>query len=300
MDYNVDNSTASTDTCQARPLARFATMEQLQRIRPTLAAPRTSPRLAELVYAQMHRLIARGEYPQGCKLPPEGDLSSRFGVSRPVIRDALQRLKNEGYVRSQRGSGSVVVRGEVPGRRAFPPVRTIADLLRSYEYRIHVETATARLAAERRTQANLDELEQALEQAGEVLRSGELHLMADLNFAFHRGVARATQNAYYLATLELIPNFVGFDRIATATVDPAELAPRMAEVHDEHLSICAAIRERDPDRAAAEVARHIATARDRVLERQHFVLPEAPAAPDDAMTTLPKMGAAPVSTRRRR
>lgn len=238
---------------------------------------RASPRLAELVYEQMHRLIARGEYPQGCKLPPEGELGNRFGVSRPVVRQALQRLKDAGYVRSQRGSGSVVVRGEIPGTRAFPPVRTIADLLRSYEYRIHVETATARLAAERRTAADVEELTKALDQAAEALGNGELHLMADLNFAFHRGVARATQNPYYLATLELIPNFVGFDRVATATVEPGELAQRMAQVHEEHVSICAAIRERDAERAGAEIERHIAAARDRVLERQQFVLPEMPA-----------------------
>lgn len=227
-------------------------------------------RLAEMVFAQMHRLIGRGEYPQGCKLPPEGELATRFGVSRPVIREALARLKDGGYVRTQRGSGSVVVRGELPGRRTFPPVETVADLLRSYEYRIHVETATARLAAERRTAANLDELGRALDDAGLALADGVFHLMADLNFAFHRGVARATQNPYYLATLEMIPNFVGFDRIATATVDPGHLAERMAEVHDEHVAIFDAIRERDPQRASTLIERHIATARDRVLERQRF------------------------------
>jgi len=51
----------------------------------------------------------------------------------------------------------------------------------------------------------------------------------------------------------------------------------MAQVHEEHVSICAAIRERDAERAGAEIERHIAAARDRVLERQQFVLPEMPA-----------------------
>lgn len=236
------------------------------------AAP-GAPRLAEMVHEQMHRLIARGEYPQGCKLPSEGELGARFGVSRPVIREALQRLKQDGYVRSQRGSGSVVVRGEPPGRRAYPPVETIADLLRSYEFRIHVETATAALAAERRTAANLDEIERALDEAGEALGNRVFHLMGDLNFAFHRAVARATQNPYYLATLEMIPNFIGVDRIALATVDASDLAARMTQVHEEHMTICAAIREREPERASAEIERHIVAARDRVLERQQFQRP---------------------------
>jgi len=69
-------------------------------------------------------------------------VAAGFGVSRPVIRDALLRLKEAGFVRSQRGSGTIVVRGEAPGKHAYPPIRTVADLLRSYEFRITVETAT--------------------------------------------------------------------------------------------------------------------------------------------------------------
>jgi len=117
---------------------------------PDASAPRATRRLADIVHEQLDRLIARGEFPKGCKLPPEGELATRFGVSRPVIRDALLRLKEAGYVRSQRGSGTIVVRGEAPGKHAYPPIRTLADLLRSYEFRITVETATAAMAAERR------------------------------------------------------------------------------------------------------------------------------------------------------
>src|SRR4051794_30795582 len=95
-------------------------------------------RLADLVYEQVTRLIARGEFPRGCKLPSEGELGQRFGVSRPVVRDALSRLKAEGVVHAQQGSGTVVIRGAAPMAGSFPPIRTVADLLRSYEFRITV------------------------------------------------------------------------------------------------------------------------------------------------------------------
>ena len=55
------------------------------------SAPRAPRKLADIVYEQLFRLIARGEFPKGLKLPPEGALAQRFGVSRPVIRDALLR-----------------------------------------------------------------------------------------------------------------------------------------------------------------------------------------------------------------
>ncbi len=231
---------------------------------------RASRRLADIVYEQLFRLIARGEFPRDCKLPPEDDLSKRFGVSRPVIRDALSRLKDEGHVRSQRGSGTIVVTGEAPGQRAFPSIRTIGDLLRSYEFRITVETATAAIAAERRSASGLATIEQALRAAAEALDSAAWLLMADLNFAFHRAVARATQNPFYVTTLEMMPNFVGADRLTPANFAGEDLPECMNRLHAEHTSIFEAIAERDPARARAEMERHIAAARDFVLEQQEF------------------------------
>ena len=226
-------------------------------------------RLADIVHEQLFRLIGRGEFPKGCKLPPEGELATRFGVSRPVIRDALAKLKDAGYVRSQRGSGNVVVRGEAPGA-AFPPIRTVADLLRSYEFRITVETATAAMAAERREQADLADLARTLDRASDAIDHGVHHLLADLNFEFHRAVARATHNPFYLRTVELIPNFIGAERLDLTTFGDHDMAERVRRIHDEHLAVREAIRRREPDAAVAHMEAHIAAARDFVVERQEL------------------------------
>ncbi len=227
-------------------------------------------RLADIVYDQLFRLIARGEFPKDCKLPAETELSERFGVSRPVIRDALARLKHEGHVASQRGSGTVVVRGHAAGQRSFPPISSIADLLRSYEFRVTVETASAAIAAERRTAAGLAAIERTLDGAAEAMAAGGVQVLSELNFAFHRAVAGATQNPFYLATLEMIPNFVGIDSLNIATLGAEDPADRMHRIHAEHSAIFEHIRNRDPARARAEMERHINTARDFVLEQQAF------------------------------
>lgn len=239
------------------------------------AALRQARKLADIVYEQVFRLIARGEFPKGLKLPPEGALATRFGVSRPVIRDALSRLKDEGYVRSQRGSGNVVVRGETPGLMAYPPIRTVSDLIRSYEFRITVEAATASMAAERRSNADLDDLGKTLARAASELDNGVYHLLADLNFDFHRAVARATHNAFYLKTVEMIPNFVGVDRLDLTAFGGEDLAERTQRIHGEHVAIFDAIRRQEPEQALSEMRRHIAAARDFVLERQAFTAPAA-------------------------
>ena len=242
------------------------------------AAPRGVRKLADIVHEQLFRLITRGEFPMGCKLPPEGELATRFGVSRPIVRDALARLKDEGYVRSQRGSGSVVVRGEAPGSHAYPAIRTVSDLLRSYEFRITVESATAAMAAERRESADLDDLRKTLDRAGEAIDHGILHLLADLNFDFHRAVARATHNPFYLKTVEMIPNFIGAERLDLTTFGDRDMPGRVRRIHDEHVAIYEAIRRRDPEAAVRTMEGHIAAARDFVLERQEIAAPDPIAA----------------------
>ena len=221
--------------------------------------------------AQLARLIDRGEFPRGCKLPTEGELSARFGVSRPVLRAALQALKDDGVLRSQRGSGTVVVRGAAPGTALFPPVRSMADLVRLYEFRISLEGEVAALAAERHTPETLAEIARALDLADQAARGVAPALLLDLNFAFHRAVARATQNPYHLATVETLPNFVGIGRLNTSSFGDEDVASRARRVLDEHWVIHEAIRVRDGARARAEMESHIAAARDHVMERQALV-----------------------------
>ena len=240
----------------------------------TPTPPRGARRLADIVHEQLFRLIARGEFPKGCKLPPEGELAGRFGVSRPVIRDALARLKDDGYVRSQRGSGNVVLRGEAPGQHAYPPIRSIADLLRSYEFRITVETATAAMAAERREPSDLADLERTLDRAAAALDNVVYHLLADLNFDFHRAVARATHNPFYLKTVEMIPNFIGAERLDLSTFGDQDMPERARRIHDEHVAIFAAIRRREPEHAVQCMESHIAAARDFVIDRQEIAAPD--------------------------
>ena len=245
------------------------------------AAPATkapAPRkLADIVHEQLFRLITRGEFPKGCKLPPEGALSTRFGVSRPVIRDALGRLKDEGFVKSQRGSGNVVVRGESPGLHGYPPIRTVSDLLRSYEFRITVESATASMAAERREASDIADLERTLGRADGALDKAMHHLLADLNFEFHRAVARATHNPFYLKTVEMIPNFIGAERLDQTAFGDTDMPERVRRIHDEHVAVFEAIRRQEPVQAVQCMERHIAAARDFVLERQEIAAPDSTA-----------------------
>jgi DNA-binding FadR family transcriptional regulator len=242
----------------------------MDRTSETTGEVRIRARLSDVVHEQLRRLIQRGEYPRGLRLPSENELAIRFGVSRPVVREALGRLRDEGFVHSQKGSGTVVVFEANVGVTGFnlPPITTMADLVRFYEFRIGVEGSTAAFAAERRTLGNIKEMEAALNAAEEMIANQLFELLADVNFAFHRAVAHATQNPYYITTLEVLPNFVGQNMLDSRRRPSTDFAERASRLHSEHQAIFAAILGGDSQRAKVEMERHILSARDAVLEGQ--------------------------------
>jgi len=239
---------------------------------PVQPAPRPGG-LADRVEEQLRRLIDRGEFPRDMRLPTEFELCRRFSVSRPVVRSALAKLREAGYVSSVQGSGTLVLRGPEPGGLLFPLIRTIADIEQFFDYRIALEAEIARLAALRRTPESLDEIEATLAEPGQMLLMGAPELARDANFRFHRAVARATGNAFHVATIEQLPNLIGMGPVEVRNFDERDPAARIARLNAEHRSILDAIRARDAARAQAEMAAHITAARQHVYQRHPARIP---------------------------
>src|SRR3954471_1126560 len=64
--------------------------------------------LVDKVYGELAQRIANGDYAPDQKLPGEHELSDMFDVSRPVLREALGRLREDGLITSRQGAGSFV------------------------------------------------------------------------------------------------------------------------------------------------------------------------------------------------
>ena len=215
---------------------------------------------ADQVYSQIQRLIQRGEYPVNSRLPPELELSKRFGVSRPVIRQALRRLSLEGVVESRKGSGTIVRIGKSTLQTGFPALNSVGDVEQFYEFRIDIESRAAALAAVRHTAAQLGEIEAAVDASEQAITARNLRLAADLNFSFHRAIAKASGNRFHQTAVELLPNaigHVGYDfRIGTSDEEHG----RSLVILREHKQILEAIRRRQSDEAAALMEEHITSA----------------------------------------
>jgi GntR family transcriptional regulator, transcriptional repressor for pyruvate dehydrogenase complex len=223
--------------------------------------------LAKSVHHALRLKIVSGAFGLDEKLPSEKELAERFAVSRPIVREALRHLRDEGLIRSQRGAGSFVVfRPDLRITQplsGFAPVETVADIQRCYDFRMTLEPDHAFWAALRWNSAALDTI-----AAAEQLLHGptcEQEHRVDADFAFHWAIAEATNNHYYtswmVALKEHILICMKFHGYSLANGDRG-----LDDVLSEHNAIFQAIRGRCADRARDLMRRHLEGSRDRVFE----------------------------------
>jgi GntR family transcriptional regulator, transcriptional repressor for pyruvate dehydrogenase complex len=217
----------------------------------------------ELVDTLMDR-IRDGRLVPGEKLPTEAEIMAEQGVSRTVVREALSRLQAAGQVLTRHGVGTFVVGpGEgVPFRIAPEQLATLQDVIAMLELRIGLETESAALAAQRRTEANLKEMRSALDDFAAALQAGRDAVAAD--FRFHLEIARATHNAHFAELLAAL----GATMIPRARLDaPVALTEERREylrrVNAEHENLFDAIDRGDSDAARAAMRTHLANSKER-------------------------------------
>jgi DNA-binding FadR family transcriptional regulator len=97
---------------------------------PHPAPNATEAKRSSAIYHQIVELIVTGEFAVNNRLPSEIELARRFGASRPVVREALARLRDDGIVVSRQGSGSYVKQRPDMAVLHFAPFGSIADIQR--------------------------------------------------------------------------------------------------------------------------------------------------------------------------
>jgi GntR family transcriptional repressor for pyruvate dehydrogenase complex len=218
---------------------------------------------ADRVYHLLFARISSGEYAPDQRLPSEKDLAEQFEVSRPIIREALERLRTEGLVHSRQGAGSFVRMKAEQRALGFPPVETIADIQRCYEFRLTIEPDAAFFAAQRRDRASLEKIAGVVEMLNDATRR-QRH-REDADFAFHLSVTEASNNHYYQSAIQALRAHigVGMKLHGLALLGPS---PGLQRVFDEHNAIYEAIRDGKAEIARDGMRQHLIGSRDRLFE----------------------------------
>jgi DNA-binding GntR family transcriptional regulator len=197
--------------------------------------------VVDLAYERIRRLVLEGDIAPGSRLG-QVELAERLGISRTPVREALRRLSAEGLVDSH------------PNRGFWAADLGLDAVLRRLEVRLILEPGIARVAAARRSDADLVALERCITRE-ENARSG---LAAhDASREFHFALARATGNDEHVRIL---------DSLWLVEVGRRLLARRAAAGSwqradsSEHRAIAAAVEAHDGDEAARLMEAHIRAA----------------------------------------
>ncbi|MEV0441094.1 FadR/GntR family transcriptional regulator [Streptomyces spectabilis] len=212
--------------------------------------PLTTPRrsaLSEQVIAALRTQISSGEWPVGSRIPTEPELVEQLGVARNTVREAVRALAHNGLLDIRQGSGTYVVAtselaGVMQRRFADADPRHIAEL------RATLESSAAKLAAERRTERDLKQLDALLARREEAWASGVAEAFVAADATLHMAVVAASHNdvliALYADLGEVLRDWLREDI-------GEELTPA---AYMDHGRLVEAIRARDADAAAAEAA----------------------------------------------
>lgn len=216
--------------------------------------PSLSDRLAEGLLA----MIAADGLEPGAALPSVRELASRFDVTPPTIREALRRLQATDSVRLRHGSGIYVGDGISRTVLANPNSSPLTEALvvQLLDARLVLEPGIAAEAARHRTAEALVRLEAAVDTAHRDPEDPRPHLY------FHRELASASGNPLLYEVV---------DSLLVLRSREQQLVRRLIEDrqrdYDEHLAIYTAVRDADPDAAAALTRAHLQELRDSTAAR---------------------------------
>jgi GntR family transcriptional regulator, transcriptional repressor for pyruvate dehydrogenase complex len=215
----------------------------------------------------------------GDKLPTESEIMKSYGVSRTVVREAISRLQAGGLVETRHGIGTFVLEPRPNQGFGIDPadIATAVDVMAVLELRISLETESAGLAAQRRTEAQLAEMRAALDAfEANVGGAGEA---VSPDFRFHLAIANATGNRYFADIMShLGATLIPRARINSSRVAQEDLPQYLRRVNREHEEIFSAIARGDAESARAAMRIHLTNSRERLRRAQEAVQAAAPGA----------------------
>jgi DNA-binding FadR family transcriptional regulator len=218
---------------------------------PTPVLPHLGPtNLRDRVVGLLERRIIDGQFAAGGRLPTETQLGTQLGVSRTVVRDALRVLEARGLIEIRRGAGTRVRESSADAyvnAAAMLLIRsdlTVGDVL---EARAALESHLAVIAAQNRSEENLEQIEAALDNFAHAVDNRDPVAAARCHVEFHTELVRATR----LPALDILIRPLQQMMLATSLV-PSGLEPDDPKGWrvDAHRDLFLAVESQSPEQLA--------------------------------------------------
>ena len=215
-------------------------------------APMRLPRAtyASMVTERLRDSIVNGSLEAGSQLS-EADLAARFGVSRGPVREALQRLIQEGLVRAE------------PHRGVFVPVLTETDVRDIYLARDALEsTAVQHIIATSKSDAAADDLDRLVERMAEAEAAEDWEAVGQYDLEFHAALVAATGSE---RLQRMFSTVISETRLCLGVVTAADAR---TDLVGEHREIATMIRKNQTEKALAVLKKHFEDAIVTIKNRE--------------------------------
>lgn len=224
-------------------------------------------RISDTVAGELEKRILEGSLKAGDRLPSERDFAVELGVSRPTLREAIQKLTSKGLLASRHGGGTFVTnRLEAHFVDPWQEMLSGHPMLHSdlLEFRQMLESQAAYLAAERATNVDIERLDALYARLDSVYGSKDMNACIDADVAFHQAIAEAAHNVLIghmtASLMRLIHGHV------SNSLEHLHARPqRWDQLRSQHYTIWQAIREHQPDVAARASRDHIEFVRQSMM-----------------------------------
>ena len=227
-------------------------------------SPRNTMTPEDYILKRIRELVHSGQLAPGARLPSERALAEKLETTRGTIRKALQKLEFYGLVEisPQSGTRVALMRSQtLEGLMESIPVsrdQKMADLM---EARFILDVQCVRLAAERRTETDLNLIEKRQQEFLSSFYGKEDYLEED--YLFHLAIANATGNHVLVSLFsQLTPRIVLQNQPHLKQKDKD-----FSHIPMEHVRIMEAIRRGDPDEAEAAMIDHRNWALKRIFNK---------------------------------
>jgi GntR family transcriptional repressor for pyruvate dehydrogenase complex len=208
----------------------------------------------ELIAENLLAQIAGRRLKPGDALPPERELTQRYQAGRSSVREALRMLESKGLIESVGNGSFAVATFRNPLNNSLKLLLSLdeANMREIYELRRILEAEAAALAAERRSGADIEEMDAAIADMAAGLESDSADAYIDADLHFHLAIAQASGNRLVLHSMHALRDLI---RRALMSIYLIPSSPERSL--EQHRLIRAAIVAQDAERARDEMHAHL-------------------------------------------
>lgn len=208
----------------------------------------------DFVTEQLKEMIITGVYKPNEKLPNEASLCEQFGVSRITVREAMKKLSMMGLLDIRQGKGTFVK--PVDLSLFMKPLYQLidfedVDIEAIFDAREYIESGTVSMAAVRRTEEDVDRLEQILRNLRAAISAENMNDVTFYDSNFHLEIAKCARNPILCACLEAV------DEInRTCVIRLSKSLILLDDCYEEHYAIYCAVKNQDVEAAVEAMKKH--------------------------------------------